>query len=431
MASKGAYTLVVEDRFGALTDEYTFDSGELVVGRSRQCDIVLPSENVSRRHARIRSGASGLLIEDLQSANGVFVNGRRVFEPLELADQDVIRLGDFHLHVHGGRKARDERPVYVRLVGTNLTVAEQVFEITSTTTLVGRGKDCGLVLVDPSISRVHARVLVRADGTVLVEDVGSANGVTVNGRRVKVWQIAGGDKLRFGNVEFLVEIPTGNTVETPQVSGLFRRVGRKVASNLPWVVAAVCAVTVVVLLAVFVPDYVGRDRTTPQAAPVAAEPAAGEHPAAPPGSPPPPEPAVAPAAGAPAAAPVGTDRLAAARKLLADAKVEDAAREVAMALAADPTSLEAIRLSNRVDVERSAAKAVTDADRAVTSRRFDDAAAALLRVPTESVFHEQAKAWLTRLQPELDKLRRRACRSETAVDCVRLKALVAKVQKTL
>ena len=78
MASPGAYTLVVEDRSGNLTDEYTFDSGELIVGRSRQCDIVLPSENVSRRHARIYTTAGGLAIEDLQSANGVFVNGRHV-----------------------------------------------------------------------------------------------------------------------------------------------------------------------------------------------------------------------------------------------------------------------------------------------------------------------------------------------------------------
>ena len=413
MASKGAYTLVVEDRFGSLTDEYTFDSGELIIGRSRQCDIVLPSENVSRRHARIRTGPSGLIIEDLQSANGVFVNGRRIFEAVELADQDVIRLGDYHLHVRGGKKVKDERPVYVRLVGLNLMVADQVFEITTTTTLVGRGKDCGLVLVDPSISRVHARIMVRADGTVLVEDVGSANGVMVNGRKVKVWQVASGDRVRFGNVEFLLEIPTGNTVETPQVSGLFSRFGRKLSANLPWVVAGVCVFMIVLLLLVFVPDYLERG-SVPQATPPAAAPEVSP-PVQP--SPPPPSPST-------------EVQLASARKLLGDGKVEDAAREVAAVLATDPTNTEAIQLSNRVEQERQASRAMSDADRAVTAKKFDEAAAALLRIPVDSVFREQARSWLERLAPELAKLKRRACAgSRMAVDCIRLTALEEKVHR--
>ncbi len=46
-----------------------------VIGRSRECDIVLGDANVSRRHAEIRPIGSGWAIADLGSTNGVRVNG--------------------------------------------------------------------------------------------------------------------------------------------------------------------------------------------------------------------------------------------------------------------------------------------------------------------------------------------------------------------
>jgi len=53
--------------------------GGAVIGRSRECDIVLSDSNVSRRHAEIRpTGGDGWTIADLGSTNGVKVNGRTV-----------------------------------------------------------------------------------------------------------------------------------------------------------------------------------------------------------------------------------------------------------------------------------------------------------------------------------------------------------------
>ena len=67
--------------------------GGAVIGRSRECDIVLGDSNVSRRHAEIRpSGGDAWTITDLGSTNGVKVNGRRVSEAaLEPGDQ--LQLG--------------------------------------------------------------------------------------------------------------------------------------------------------------------------------------------------------------------------------------------------------------------------------------------------------------------------------------------------
>jgi pSer/pThr/pTyr-binding forkhead associated (FHA) protein len=65
-----------------------------VIGRSRECDIVLADSNVSRRHAELRPAGMGWTVGDLGSTNGVRVNGRRVGgEPMPVQDGDRIELG--------------------------------------------------------------------------------------------------------------------------------------------------------------------------------------------------------------------------------------------------------------------------------------------------------------------------------------------------
>jgi hypothetical protein len=64
----------------------------LVLGRTPECDIVLRSARVSRRHCAVAIMDGDGAIEDLQSANGTFVNGARVVRD-SLHDGDVIELG--------------------------------------------------------------------------------------------------------------------------------------------------------------------------------------------------------------------------------------------------------------------------------------------------------------------------------------------------
>jgi pSer/pThr/pTyr-binding forkhead associated (FHA) protein len=63
-----------------------------VIGRSRDCDIVLDDPNVSRRHAEVRKEGDGWTVADLGSTNGVKVNGRRVGQA-RLSPGDEITLG--------------------------------------------------------------------------------------------------------------------------------------------------------------------------------------------------------------------------------------------------------------------------------------------------------------------------------------------------
>ncbi len=64
-----------------------------VLGRSRECDVVLDDSGVSRRHAQIRPRDGGWTIEDLGSTNGLRVNGRRVTGSAPLNRGDRIEMG--------------------------------------------------------------------------------------------------------------------------------------------------------------------------------------------------------------------------------------------------------------------------------------------------------------------------------------------------
>jgi pSer/pThr/pTyr-binding forkhead associated (FHA) protein len=67
----------------------------VVLGRSREADIVLQDPNVSRRHAELRKDDGGWQIVDLGSTNGIKVNGRRVDnQPLRPGDQVTIGVTD-------------------------------------------------------------------------------------------------------------------------------------------------------------------------------------------------------------------------------------------------------------------------------------------------------------------------------------------------
>ena len=68
-------------------------SGGAVIGRSRECDIVLEDTNVSRRHAEIRPAGAGWTVADLGSTNGVRVGGRPATGAVELAPGDRFELG--------------------------------------------------------------------------------------------------------------------------------------------------------------------------------------------------------------------------------------------------------------------------------------------------------------------------------------------------
>ncbi|MGX9295815.1 ATP-binding cassette domain-containing protein [Tsukamurella paurometabola] len=94
-------------------------TGQMTIGRTPENDIAIGDMLVSRRHARLLTGPQGLVIEDLGSANGTQVNGRRIAGPTSLRDGDLVTVGNSDLIVEQGRL---ERPKAQEFAGAGLAV---------------------------------------------------------------------------------------------------------------------------------------------------------------------------------------------------------------------------------------------------------------------------------------------------------------------
>jgi len=66
--------------------------GTLTLGRSAECDIAIPSDEISRHHAKLQVVPDGVMVEDMGSANGTFVNNQRVHGTVLMRHGDELRL---------------------------------------------------------------------------------------------------------------------------------------------------------------------------------------------------------------------------------------------------------------------------------------------------------------------------------------------------
>jgi pSer/pThr/pTyr-binding forkhead associated (FHA) protein len=81
--------LVGKKRTRALTLSRT----ESVLGRAHGCTVRIPSSEVSRRHCRLTKTDGFVLVEDLGSVNGTFINGRQITAPVPIRPGDELRVG--------------------------------------------------------------------------------------------------------------------------------------------------------------------------------------------------------------------------------------------------------------------------------------------------------------------------------------------------
>ncbi|HVC31822.1 MAG TPA: adenylate/guanylate cyclase domain-containing protein, partial [Steroidobacteraceae bacterium] len=93
MPVSGPAKLIVRTKDGN-TQEYELGDSVMHIGRQPPCEIVIPSEFVSRRHAMISPADGGFVIQDERSTNGLQINGRLVRDPHPLRSGDRVQLGD-------------------------------------------------------------------------------------------------------------------------------------------------------------------------------------------------------------------------------------------------------------------------------------------------------------------------------------------------
>ncbi len=167
---------------GVLPAEIALPRAGLVIGRDpNAASLVIRRDGVSRQHCWLGCSGSGRwLVRDLDSRNGVFVNGERISGEQPLQAGDVIglgrsRLADLELNINGLERR-------VCLSGSGPW-------------RMGRDLACELSLpADPGVSQHHATLRLH-DGQLLLEDNGSRNGTWLNGRRVRRAQLRPGDCL--------------------------------------------------------------------------------------------------------------------------------------------------------------------------------------------------------------------------------------------
>jgi adenylate cyclase len=88
---------------GSRAGEVIAVKSSLMAGRSPECSLEVPDPNASRQHARIVFDGTGLTLVDNRSANGTFLNEKRLTEPVRLKHDDVFRLGETRIRIQARR----------------------------------------------------------------------------------------------------------------------------------------------------------------------------------------------------------------------------------------------------------------------------------------------------------------------------------------
>ncbi len=166
----------------------------------------LPAESRGSRKSvsgRMYGGAPG-------RANHSTPAGRELFSGCAVALVSLVPLKSaLYLRVHGWRDFEISIPACVM---TRLSLSPAVPSaffprITlgqGESKSVGRAAHADVVIDDPSLSRMHARLSLSSDGALTIEDTGSTNGVLVNDTPCQIAVLNPGDRVRFGFVDYTV-----------------------------------------------------------------------------------------------------------------------------------------------------------------------------------------------------------------------------------
>lgn len=89
------------------------------------------------------------------------------------------------------------------IVVSGKTSAGKMFKLDRSELVIGRANEADIMLDDEGVSRKHAKVIVRGDGSVQLVDLNSTNGTFNNGEKVDVQALHDGDKIQIGSATIL------------------------------------------------------------------------------------------------------------------------------------------------------------------------------------------------------------------------------------
>jgi pSer/pThr/pTyr-binding forkhead associated (FHA) protein len=213
------------------TFSYYFTQQEVVIGRSEAADVRLPDEAVSLVHARlVREEQGTWAVVDCGSANSTLLDGRQLkagqLTPLTIGAR--LRVASFVLRVVPPvatgqaitpRRTAELARAMVQEAFSALDAGLPELELLSgplrgdrlrlegEESSLGRGEECTFCLPDGDASRRHA-LLRRDDAGVIAIDLGSKNGLFVQGQRISSeLRLRHGDELRLGRTRLRYHDP--------------------------------------------------------------------------------------------------------------------------------------------------------------------------------------------------------------------------------
>ena len=223
-------------RLVSLTDgrEYHVEDQPLILGRDASADIVVGSDDASRRHAEVRPTAGGYLVID-QSSNGTTVNGLLVEGSRVLARGDVIAIGsdEFRFSTEAAAppivsqrptpnpQLNDTlfgvpafkppaapppaaHPLAALLVRSGALKGQRLL-VRSPVANIGRADYNDVVVNDVSVSSAHAKLQQR-DQVWILTDLGSTNGTFVDGEpALGEMPLGPGATIKLGAVRLMFE----------------------------------------------------------------------------------------------------------------------------------------------------------------------------------------------------------------------------------
>jgi pSer/pThr/pTyr-binding forkhead associated (FHA) protein len=183
---------------GELREFVLAEGATATIGRSPNNQIAIPERHVSRQHAVISFRDGIFMVSDLGSANGTFVNDKKLNDPFPLAHGDIIRL--YVPVLKFSAIVTEEEHEQAKMTGTLIVPAgsggQPMLQITSgpqegaeialltPSVKIGRtthNATWDISLQDRSVSRPHADIALQEDGSWVIIDLGSANGTILNG----------------------------------------------------------------------------------------------------------------------------------------------------------------------------------------------------------------------------------------------------------
>ncbi|MCC6500150.1 MAG: FHA domain-containing protein [Anaerolineales bacterium] len=205
--------------------EFILNKPLVTLGRATTNDIVLAEGRVSRNHAQIVFVDGGINLTDLNSANGVSVNGQRIKEA-KIQAGDSFEVGGFTLqYLPAAEDAHEEATMINSESELELTLNQMTVPISLNETSlprlvihapdrtwevllvddsysIGRTDGNDLVLDYQKISRNHASV-ERKGRDFIVRDLNSTNGTRVDGNRIEQHRLQNGDTFQIGPAQIV------------------------------------------------------------------------------------------------------------------------------------------------------------------------------------------------------------------------------------